>query len=163
MSLFTADEYLEDLFSFDAEEYRRRGFSVILLDIDNTLSPHYAQRPDERVKGFLWKLSNAGFRVILLSNNTKERVATYAKNLPVEYWYFSLKPIGLSYEYLIRKKHLKKEEILCIGDQMLTDVLGGNLRGLHTICVKPLEDKDNLPGTISRALERVIRHVGKKM
>ena len=34
--------------------------------------------------------------------------------------------------------NLKKEETVVIGDQLLTDVLGGNRGGFHTILVVPV-------------------------
>jgi predicted HAD superfamily phosphohydrolase YqeG len=32
----------------------------------------------------------------------------------------------------------KKEETAIIGDQLFTDILGGNLFGIHTVLVKPM-------------------------
>ena len=33
---------------------------------------------------------------------------------------------------------IRKEEVVVIGDQLMTDILGGNRRGLHTILVVPV-------------------------
>ena len=153
-----ADEYLKDIRDLDIETLYKRGFRVIFLDIDNTLSPYYEKRPDDAVRSFLQEVSKTGFRVFILSNNTRSRVETYCEGLSVEYCYLSLKPFGLAYEYLIGKYKLDRKEIICIGDQLLTDILGGKIRKLYTIYVEPLGDKDNLPGKISRFIEKEIFH-----
>ena len=48
-----------------------------------------------------------------------------------------------------------------VGDQLFTDVLGGNLVGMHTVLVRPLID-NALPHTrVTRRLERaVLRRYG---
>lgn len=38
--------------------------------------------------------------------------------------------------------NLPKEEIVVVGDQLLTDVLGGNRGGLYTILVIPVVESD---------------------
>ena len=37
---------------------------------------------------------------------------------------------------------IKKEEAVVIGDQLLTDIFGGNRKGLHTILVVPVATSD---------------------
>lgn len=51
---------------------------------------------------------------------------------------------------------LKKEEIVVIGDQVLTDVLGGNSAGLYTILVVPIVQTDGKITRINRKIERII-------
>ena len=156
MGLFDAKEYYSSIEDLDPGTYRERGFDVLFLDIDNTLSPYYDDKPDERVKSLLKRFEAAGFAIYVLSNNTSSRVKTYCDGLPVTSYAMSLKPLGFRYEWIMKKYGYKKEEILCVGDQLLTDVLGGNLRRLHTVYVDPLVDKDNLPGKFTRFIERIL-------
>ena len=51
---------------------------------------------------------------------------------------------------------LPKEEIVVIGDQLLTDVLGGNFAGYHTILVVPIVETDGKITRFNRMIERRI-------
>ncbi len=51
---------------------------------------------------------------------------------------------------------LKKEEIVVIGDQLLTDVLGGNFAGFHTILVVQIVETDGKITRFNRMIERRI-------
>ncbi len=52
--------------------------------------------------------------------------------------------------------NLKKEETVIIGDQLLTDILGGNRLGLHTILVVPVASSDGFFTQFNRKIERKI-------
>ena len=41
-----------------------------------------------------------------------------------------------------------------VGDQLLTDVLGGNMAGAHTVLVKPLTDDEFFATKFTRLAER---------
>ena len=154
--LLNADEYLSSYKELDLKRYARMGYSVFFLDIDNTLTPYYEEEPDEDVKRFLEECREEGFQVFLFSNNTKERVLKYARELDCYTAYMSLKPVGLQYERIIYEYHLDKNRIICIGDQLITDILGGNLRGLYTVHVKPVVEKDHIIGKITRVMEKAV-------
>ena len=49
-----------------------------------------------------------------------------------------------------------------IGDQILTDVLAGNLAGMHTVLLQPIDTSAEFKGTkINRKLEKVIKKLWK--
>ena len=52
--------------------------------------------------------------------------------------------------------NVKKEETVVIGDQLLTDVLGGNRGGFHTILVVPVAQTDGIATKFNRMVERKI-------
>ena len=52
--------------------------------------------------------------------------------------------------------NLKKEETVVIGDQLLTDMLGGNRGGFHTILVVPVAQTDGMATKFNRLVERRI-------
>ena len=43
------------------------------------------------------------------------------------------------YNYICEKLGLKPCEIACIGDQLFTDIWGGNRAGCYTVFVKPID------------------------
>ena len=48
------------------------GVKAILADIDNTLAPYEQPEPDERIKGWIASLSEAGIGIAFVSNNDWE-------------------------------------------------------------------------------------------
>ena len=64
------------------------------------------------------------------------------------------KPNPASFRRAAQALGLPPHQVGMVGDQLFTDVLGGNLAGLHTILVHPLID-NALPHTrLARLLER---------
>jgi predicted HAD superfamily phosphohydrolase YqeG len=58
---------------------------------------------------------------------------------------------------------LTADQTVVIGDQMLTDVLGGNRMGLHTILVLPISLLDEGFFTkINRRIEKVLLAIMRK-
>ena len=60
------------------------------------------------------------------------------------------------------KWELRLEEAVVIGDQLLTDVFGGNRGGFHTILVTPVSQSDGINTKINRFIERRIMAVFKR-
>lgn len=163
MPILDADIYLNHYRDFDGKKYYNFGYNTLLIDIDNTLTPFYEEKPDEDVIAFINELKDIGFNIILISNNTKDRVEKYNELLNCKCYGMSLKPFPLTYLNIINENNLDKDSIICIGDQLLTDILGGKLLGLYTIYIKPIVSKDNFTGKISRTIERIIFKLNGKM
>ena len=52
--------------------------------------------------------------------------------------------------------NIQKNEIVVVGDQLMTDVLGGNVAGLYTILVVPIVETDGFWTRFNRRIERRI-------
>jgi HAD superfamily phosphatase (TIGR01668 family) len=57
---------------------------------------------------------------------------------------------------------LTSQETAVIGDQIFTDVLGGNRLGLYTILVTPISEKEFIWTRLMRKLERFVLNYLKK-
>jgi uncharacterized protein len=49
-----------------------------------------------------------------------------------------------------------KDQVVVIGDQLLTDIFGGNRNGLQTVLVVPVASSDGLATRFNRKVERMI-------
>lgn len=161
MSIFRPKEILKKYTDFDIEKYRKLGFDTIFVDIDNTID--YPDSPNPGTKeafDFLHKLKESGFRVFLVSNNTKERIERFLNGEKYDYVDFAMKPLPFKYNKTIKKYGLDKKKIIALGDQLMTDVLGGKLSGIYPIYVKQLVEKDIVKTKINRMMERFIfKHI----
>ena len=75
-------EYKFDKFNdVTAEFLLSIGVSGVLLDVDNTLEPYEHPLPGEHVLSWLKELSNAGIRTAIVSNNGRDRIDLFNKDI----------------------------------------------------------------------------------
>ena len=133
--LFYPYEYAESVFSIDYQKLYDLGFRGLLFDIDNTLVPH-GEDSTPQVDELMKRITDTGFRILMLSNNSEERILRFLKNIDSQYIEEAGKPDPAAYDKAVRMLGLKKEQVLCIGDQVFTDILGANRCGMKNILVK---------------------------
>ncbi|MDD3999487.1 MAG: YqeG family HAD IIIA-type phosphatase [Bacilli bacterium] len=130
----------QDVFSINYNKLYESGKRIILMDIDNTLIPYDIKLPSLEIKAFIDSLKKIGFEIILISNNNKKRVQTFSEPLGLNYINNALKPFGRGYRKAVKLvSPYTKKEIIAVGDQIMTDVLGANRHGVEVILVKPLK------------------------
>src|SRR5699024_7493489 len=101
--------------------------------------------------------------ITIISNNKLERVKVFSEPLGKPYVYSARKPLRRSFQEVTKQMGLKKDEIVVIVDQVLTDVLGGNRAGLYTILVVPIVQTDEKITRIKRMIERrILNYMRKK-
>lgn len=156
----------ESIYDIEFLHLYEANIRLLFVDIDNTLAPYDENTPTKEAHQLIESLLLMGFEVILISNNNKKRVETYAKPLNVPYVYFALKPLKRGFKRGLKlvDKNYQPEEVLIIGDQLMTDIVGGNKMGFQTALVKPLKKKSDILTTrFNRRREvRVLRKIEKK-
>ena len=156
MSLLRPRDVLDHVHDITPEFLAGRGLRGLLLDLDNTLIPYgsYEERAD--VMGWAAELCRAGIRLYLLSNATGQRARFWVEKLGFEGVGMAGKPNPRAFRRALEHLGLPARQVGMVGDQLFTDVLGGNLAGMHTILVRPLA-VNALPHTrVARKLERAV-------
>ncbi len=160
---FAPNEYLASAIEVDLQALKARGIEGLIVDLDNTLVPRYEDEPSEELKGWLQEVARAGLRVCIVSNNWTSRVAAIASELGVSIVKGAGKPLAKAFRQGMRILGTRPAETAVIGDQLFTDVLGGNRLGLYTVLVVPLSDKEMLHTRVLRKLEcRVLDALAKR-
>ncbi|MDR0944139.1 MAG: YqeG family HAD IIIA-type phosphatase [Ruminococcus sp.] len=144
----------ESAWDITPEFLHKHGLKTVLLDIDNTLSPHCAAKPFPEVAAWLAKLKTDEIKVILVSNNHPPRIKPFAARLELNFIADSKKPLGVGYNKALRETGTDRREAVAIGDQIFTDILGGNLAGIKTIFVFPKVPETSAPFRFKRFIER---------
>lgn len=153
------DYYYKCLEDIPYNKLYAEGIRLILTDLDNTLISYLEKEPTAAL--FEWKkqVEELGFEIILVSNSRKDRVKHFAQLLDLPYVKFAKKPLlfGMKKALKLASKPYKKEEIVEIGDQLLTDVFASKRLGVLTILVKAIDKKTEiLPTKINRKLEKFV-------
>lgn len=150
MALFRARFLAEDIYALTGESLQKRGIRLLLADLDNTLVPYGVPLPDQRLKAWRDDLENHGVTLFILSNNRHEsRPRIFAEELAVPYIGHAGKPKRPSFERAMEQMGVTRGQTAIVGDQIFTDVLGGNRAGVSTILVKPIRLAGN-PGRYLR-------------
>ena len=130
------------------------GIKALLIDIDNTLAPYEQAEPDEKIKNWFNALRYAGISASLISNNHPPRVELFNKDLGLDAYPDSGKPKSKTLIKAMRKMGSDQRNTAVLGDQLLTDALGGHRLGLVAIIVPPIKDKTTLFFKFKRWIER---------
>ena len=135
----------------------KNKIKVLLLDVDNTLIDK-TKKMEPSIVEWVKSLKGQGFRLYILSNtNDKEKVEKVAKELQIPFENFAMKPLKRGFLKVQKIVNEKPEVIAVVGDQIFTDVVGGNRCKMFTILVDPISKKDNWYTAWKRPLENKIK------
>lgn len=152
---FYPHAYAESVFVIDYEALYRKGYRGLIFDIDNTLVPHGADSTPA-VDALFRDVQRIGFRTLLLSNNNRARIERFLKNIDSPYICDADKPRPAGYRRALDMLRLGREEVLVIGDQVFTDILGANRSGLDSILVEFIGAKYETKIGKRRTLEKAL-------
>lgn len=120
----------------------KNNIKALILDVDNTLIDYYKNLSQEIV-AWTQELKRNNIKLYILSNsNKKSKVEEVAHKLDVPYKYFAKKPLKFGFRKVQKELQEKSENIATVGDQLFTDVIGGNRCKMFTILVEPIDRKD---------------------
>lgn len=146
-------EKVEDI-SFELLE--QDNIKAILFDMDNTLVNHkYIY--SENLKKWTKIAKEKGIKLYILSNSpVGKKVKKIAGELGMKFKYNASKPSIKGFKFVIADLKLPVDNIVMVGDQLFTDVWGGNRVGMKTILVKPIQKKEWILTKIKRPIEKVV-------
>lgn len=154
MDKYVPRMYKKDIYSINYDKLKEKGIKCLIFDLDNTLLEVNKSIPEDKTCKLIGKLKK-DFDIYIISNNSSEdRAKTAAKTLGVEFVHFAMKPFGKGFRKIMKLYKYKKEEMCNIGDQIMTDVLGGNRFGIFTILIEPISDEELKVTGINRYFER---------
>lgn len=159
---FLPSEHVKSIFDIKPEELKKRGVKGIITDLDNTLVEWDRPMPTPELITWFENMSAHGILVTVVSNNNEDRVGAFCEPLHVPFIHRAKKPLRTAFKKAAEQMGIRLEEAVVIGDQLLTDVFGGNRGGFHTILVTPVSQSDGINTKINRFIERRIMAVLKR-
>lgn len=156
MNYFYPDKYYQSIHKIDYDKLIENGIKCLLFDLDNTCVPYVDRTPSKKLKKLFEDLTEKGFKVILFSNSPKSRLEVFKKELNIDCCYSAKKPKKAKFYKVLNLYNYDLSEAAIIGDQLLTDILGGNRVGITTILVNPMSEVDMPFTKVNRFIERII-------
>lgn len=152
----------KSIFEIDVDFFKRHGFKYILSDLDNTLDSYKTTTPSLRVLELVRKLKEENITLIIVSNNSEERVSKYSSG-EIKYLSRAGKPFKKKIESFLKDSNISKEEVLLIGDQLFTDIKVANKLGIKSILVDELTNKNQFISLFNKTRQKIaIKRLKKK-
>ena len=155
MDMFIPDIYQKSIYTIDYKKLKKNGIKCLLFDLDNTIAPYKVIEPDQKVKELFASLEK-DFKVIIISNSNKNRLRPFKEKLNVDVAFSSKKPFKTKYKKILELYNFKIDEVACIGDQLLTDILGANRMGFTSILVNRIAKYETIFTRFNRFFEKFI-------
>lgn len=154
------DIYAEDVYSVNYHKLYELGIRGIIFDIDNTLVAHGAES-NPKVEKLFKELHDLNFSTLLLSNNSRERVESFNRNINTLSISSASKPDRGCFLKALELLGTTREQTLMIGDTLFTDIRGANRVGIRTVLVKYMGYYLSEPKGKRRYLEKMIVKLGR--
>lgn len=159
MSILYPNMYLERVEDIKIGILQKNKIKLLILDVDNTLID-YDGNLSKSVINWANEMKSQGIKLYILSNNgDKEKIGSVAKKLGIEdYKYLALKPLKRGFEYISKDTGIDPKNIAVVGDQIFTDIIGGNRSKMFTILVEPIDkEKDYWYTAWKRPIENRVK------
>lgn len=153
--LYKPSMYYKDIYNINYDKLKKQGITCLVFDLDNTLGLITEIKCPEKTRDLIRKLQK-DFLVLVCSNNNKTRLKPYLQDLGVGGVAWSMKPLTFGLRKIKRDYKLKKQEMVMIGDQLVTDIASANKFRIKSILVDPLGKKDMKVTFFNRILENMI-------
>ncbi len=162
--LLIPDQHLNNIFEIDTGYLKSLGIKGIITDMDNTLVSWSDRTVYPQLVDWFAGLKSEGFKLFIVSNNSKDRGGKLAREVDIPAIWYAVKPRRRAFRKALEQMGLTPGETAVVGDQIFTDVLGGNRLGLHTILVTPISEKEFFWTKLTRMVERkVLSRMGKNV
>lgn len=136
---FVPDVFETSVFDVDFQSKYNDGKRVLITDLDNTLISYEDEKPTKEVLDLFEKLENIGFRIIILSNNVSQRLNAFTEEIDIEGHANARKPLLSTIKTITNEINL--DEVVLMGDQLMTDIWCANRLGVTSILVNPIKRK----------------------
>lgn len=152
------DDCVPAVFDIDLDRLRSKGIRALIVDLDNTLLAWDQENPSERLMRWIARVREKGFQICIVSNGMSARVQRIADKLGVTAITQAIKPRKRPFHQALQLFGLEAREVAVVGDQLFTDVLGGNRVNMYTILVKPVGRNEMKHTQWIRRIERRLIH-----
>ncbi|MBD5432034.1 MAG: YqeG family HAD IIIA-type phosphatase [Lactobacillus sp.] len=154
--LFRPRYTIDTIYNLDPAILKKMGIKAVFSDLDNTLLAWNKADSAKEMQELDQRLKAAGIKLVVISNNNAQRIGKVLNPYGIDFIAKARKPLPVGINEELKKLGLKKNQVLMVGDQLITDIQAGNLAGVATVLVKPLVQTDKWNTRINRFFEKGI-------
>ncbi len=161
MKFIKPDISVDKLSEIDLSRLYERGIRCALIDLDNTISPWRTDNITKDARAFIENCRTIGIVPVLFTNARESRAREAAWKAGISYYARTRKPLPFRYRAAISELGFLSAQVMTVGDQIFTDVLGGNLSGCVTVLTSPLSPVEFAGTRFLRFMEKWV--AGRKL
>lgn len=148
--------FVPSIYDIDLDRLVERGVRGLILDLDNTLVGWDQPLASAELLHWLADVKQRRLQTCIVSNNMGERVEKFSRHIGVMAIAKAAKPRRRAFRQAMQRMGTGRHETAVVGDQIFTDILGGNRLRLFTILVRPLNEREYWTTHLVRRIERVV-------
>lgn len=149
--------HAKSIYEIEPSFFKKHGVKTLFIDLDNTLDSFRAFHAKENAINYINSLKKLDITPVVVSNNKGKRVSSYAKDLNVDFVSSARKPSGKKIRNEILKRNLATNDVMLVGDQMMTDVLAAKNAKIRVVLTEKVVKEDQWTTHINRLFDRPIR------
>jgi len=154
--IFRPRIWVKNVLSIDKAFLEEHGIDALILDLDNTLSMHGDPAAEQGIPEWLDSMRALGVKMMVVSNNTNRRVAPLAAKLGLDFTANGAKPLTFGLNKALKRLGTARDRTAVVGDQIFTDIMGGNFAKMPTVLVEPFHIEKGLLFKIKRGAESLV-------
>ena len=129
------------LTDISADQLRRWGVKLLMLDFDNTIVPYTTTVPTREMECWLRQMNNLpDIQLCIVSNSRNDRVPKFCRERGMAVITHAKKPFPKGIRECLARYGMEPEHAALVGDQIFTDSLGANGCGVRSILVEAIEN-----------------------
>jgi len=140
--IFRPCHCLETVTDLTLDRLRELELESLLLDVDCTLKRYRETQIPEEIGRWRGTLRGAGMGLCLVSNGRGPRIERFAAGVGLPFIAKACKPFPWGLKRALREHGFERERTAMVGDQLLADIVAGNLAGLTTVFVRPIHPEE---------------------
>lgn len=118
----------------------QHNIKLLMLDMDNTISPYGISEPSAEVLEWSDRIKEAGIELYIVSNSKRPgRTEQFAKIMNIGYIKAAGKPKPAGILKVMGIKNISPQHCALAGDQIYTDTIAANLAGVMSLLVFPIK------------------------
>lgn len=138
------------------QDFLANGVRGVIFDLDNTLVEWSETDAPPDVLTWVAGLRESGIAACIVSNSgRRHHVESAAERMDIPWTMRAKKPLAAGLRRGMSMMGTSPETTAIIGDQLFTDILGGNSLGLRTFLVDPMSKREAVTSRLQRPLERL--------
>ena len=129
------------LTDISADQLRRWGVKLLMLDFDNTIVPYTTTVPTREMECWLRQMNNLpDIQLCIVSNSRNDRVPKFCRERGMAVITHAKKPFSKGIRECLARYGMEPEHAALVGDQIFTDTLGANGCGVRSILVEAIDN-----------------------
>ena len=129
------------LTDISADQLRRWGVKLLMLDFDNTIVPYTTTVPTREMECWLRQMNNLpDIQLCIVSNSRNDRVPRFCRERGMAVITHAKKPFSKGIRECLARYGMEPEHAALVGDQIFTDTLGANGCGVRSILVEAIDN-----------------------